>query len=175
MFDTTEAPLIAYAHACILEGLRLLPGGEHLRELGPTRSMLASDIAVGAFVSPPIFPDDGDRHKTVRLLCAMAIRETSVRNDVHGAQGECSLFQIKPAFLGLTCKALEKDAQLATLTALRIIAISQRDCPSSILANYAGGETGCSAKLARAITDDRVRLANDIDTVLRSKSDTSSP
>ena len=164
----TDAPLIEYTEKCLLEGMNLIGFGRD--ELGPKRTMLAVDVAAAAFVSPPLWPDDVDRHRTIRLLVAIAVKESSARNEVHGAQGECSAWQLKPGFLGIpafNCKALEADAQLAAIAALRILRISFNQCPSgSELNAFAGGEGMCKNAGAQRIHDDRWKLAKELETLV---------
>lgn len=156
------APLVEYTRACMLVALQL--SGSHRTELGPVRTGLAWDIAVTAFVEPPLWPDDDDRHKTIRTLVSISTRESTQRQDLHGRQGECTMYQIKPAFLGLTCKPLENDAQMATWAAMRIIRLSQSMCkdPRAWLNSYAGGPGSCASIVALGISDDRAWLADEL-------------
>jgi hypothetical protein len=161
----TDAPLIEYTERLLLAGLQSI--GFTRDELGPKRTMLAVDIATAAFVSPPLWPDDVDKHRTIRLLVAIAIRETSARNDIRGAQGECSAWQLKPLFLGipsLNCAALEKDAQLAAMTALTILRLSFSMCPPGHeLNSFAGGPGSCQSPKAQDIHNDRWKLAKELE------------
>lgn len=158
----TDAPLVDYTEQCIEAALEI--AGDPKHEIGPKRLALAWDIAVTAFVEPPLFADDEDRHKTIRFLVAVAWRESSIRQDVVGAAGECTMFQLKPAFLGLTCKELVKDAQMSTWAAMKVMRISFNLCGEGHELNaYAGGDKACRNPGAQAITDNRMKLAKDIE------------
>ena len=158
-----DAPLVEYTRVCMIAALKIV--GSPRDELGPKRTGLAWDIASSAFVEPPLWPDDVDRHRTVRTLVAIAARESSIRNDVHGLGGECTMFQIKPRFLGLSCGPLESDAQAATHAAMRIIRLSQSMCkePRAWLNSYAAGPGACDSTGAQRISDDRAWLADEIE------------
>jgi hypothetical protein len=139
--------------------------------LAPGRShdVLAAAIAKRAAVEAPLFKDDVDRQKTAALLVAIAFRESSLRHDITGDKigGQptsfCA-FQINLPWgsktpEGWTGDDLLKDPDKCVATAMRMMRISFKVCPSHPLAWYASGPAGCANERAQRISRDRVALA----------------
>src|SRR4051812_47455969 len=123
--------------------------------LAPTRQhdQLASAIVSRVEAEEPLFKGDTDRRKTAALLVAIAFREGSLRPDavgdhVGGKPTSFCAFQIHLPWGAKTAEGwtgadLLEDPEKCVATAIHMLRASMRMCPSSPLAFYAAGPSGC--------------------------------
>jgi hypothetical protein len=139
----------------------LAPMREHRR--------LSEAIANGVEAAPPLFKGDDDKHRTSALLVAIAFRESSLRADAvgdhrGGKPTSFCAFQINLPWgaktaEGWTGEDLIADPSKCVVAAMTMLRISMRVCPSSPLAWYAAGPTGCESERAGRISRDRLAIA----------------
>jgi hypothetical protein len=139
--------------------------------LSPTRHHddLAQAIATQVEAEPPLFNGDDDRVRTSALLVAIAFRESSLRADavgdhVRGKPTSFCAFQLHlpggaKTAEGWTGAEIAEDPAKCVTAAMRLLRASMRACPSSPLAWYAAGPTGCESVRAQRISRDRMSLA----------------
>lgn len=139
--------------------------------LSPGRSHepLAEAIVEQAEGEAALFQGDDDRKKTSALLVAIAFRESSLRPDavgdhVGGKPTSFCAFQIHLPWgsktpEGWTGPDLATDPKKCVTTAMRMLRMSMRVCPSHPIAWYAAGPAGCASPRAQRISRDRVALA----------------
>lgn len=136
-----------------------------LREHG----RLAAAIATAVEAAPPLFKGDEDRRRTSALLVAVAFRESSLRADAvgdhrGGKPTSFCAFQINLPWgaktaEGWTGEDLLADPAKCVAAAMAMMRTSMRVCPSSPLAWYAAGPTGCESERAARISRDRMAIA----------------
>jgi hypothetical protein len=139
--------------------------------LAPARqhSSLAEAIATRAAAEPPLFKGDEDRHRTSALLVAIAFRESSlnaaaVGDSVAGKPTSFCAFQLHLPFgaktaEGWTSEDLLEDPEKCVTAAMHLLRDSMRACPSSPIAVYASGPSGCESTRAQWISRDRLAVA----------------
>jgi len=139
--------------------------------LSPAREheSLASAIASRAEAEAPLFKGDDDRHRTSALLVAIAFRESSLRADavgdnVGGKPTSFCAFQVHLPWGAKTAEGwtgadLVEDPQKCVTAAMRLLRESLRACPSSPIAWYAAGPSGCESARAQRISRDRLAIA----------------
>jgi hypothetical protein len=133
----------------------LAPGRQHIE--------LATAVAEVLHEEAPLFTDDESRVKTASYLVSVAYRESSLRNSAVGDHGRAlCMFQ-----LWHTTRDVLTDPKLCTRIALTRLRESIRACGlDNALGLYAAGPGGCTSKLAKRISNDRMwmakRLAKDV-------------
>jgi hypothetical protein len=139
----------------------LAPGRQH--------DELASAIANRVEAEAPLFKNDEDRHRTAALLVAIAFRESSLRaaavgDHVGGKPTSFCAFQVNLPWGaktadGWTGNDLLDDPEKCVATAMKMLRVSVRVCPSSPIAWYAAGPAGCESPRAQRISRDRMAIA----------------
>lgn len=139
--------------------------------LAPTRQhdRLAEAITNRVEAEDPLFKGDEDRRRTSALLVAIAFRESSLRADivgdrVAGKPTSFCAFQIhlpwgRTTAEGWTAAELLEDPEKCVTTAMHMLRISMKVCPSFPLAAYAEGPNGCTSARAQRISRDRMAIA----------------
>lgn len=142
--------------------------------LAPQRDHTELARAVSTVVedSEPLFRDDEDKLRTSALLVAVAYREGSlglrVEGDRRGGKPTswCTMqVNLSPGARtreGWSGEELRDDPAKCVTVGMRLLRESFRACPSSPIAIYAAGPSGCRSAKARRISSDRLWLARSL-------------
>lgn len=131
----------------IVAAMHLLqPGRNHDRLAQATANVLESE--------PPLYLQDETRTRTAALVVAIEFRESSFRIGVISLTDDHCAMQLHAR------PDVDDDPEKCVREGMRMLRHSFSSCPGAPLAEYVGG--GCLNKRARAISDDRIRLAADL-------------